>query len=222
MTLSAAATTADVEYYSYGTGVVTTDGLQMNYRIIECYQVENDCYKTGEIIDGPKGIVVHSTAANNPYIKRYVDCPAEFGTNSYNNHWNQSGVSKMVHAFIGYDKNVNIAIANTLPYEYACWGVGTGSNGSYNSSHIQFEICEDATNSSTSDCQTYFNKAVFGAAVEYCAYLCRRFSLSVDSIVSHKESHDLGYGSNHGDPESWLTKFGKTMDDFRNRVKSLL
>ena len=32
---------------------------------------ENECYKTGRKIK-PKGIMVHSTGANNPYLRRYV------------------------------------------------------------------------------------------------------------------------------------------------------
>lgn len=49
----------------------------------------NACYKAGRTIK-PKGIMVHSTGANNPYMKRYVD-PDDglLGKNQYNNHWNQ-------------------------------------------------------------------------------------------------------------------------------------
>lgn len=32
---------------------------------------ENACYKAGRKIT-PKGIMVHSTGANNPYLRRYV------------------------------------------------------------------------------------------------------------------------------------------------------
>ena len=30
----------------------------------------------------------------------------------------------------------------------------------------------------------------------------------------------LGYGSNHGDPENWLNRFGMNMDDFRAQVRA--
>ena len=218
-----------MQFYAYGSGTNTGSGSggstttvtpQMTHRLLTCYQTKNECYLNGESIGVPKGIVVHSTGVNNPFLKRYVDYPEEVGVNSNGNHWNQSGIDTMVHAFIGLDKNNNVAIVNTLPYTYACWGVGSGSKGSYNYSpngHIQFEICEDGL-----DDFAYFNDAVFGAAVEYCAYLCRRFSFSVNSIVSHKETHALGYGSNHGDPENWLTNFEKTMNDFRTAVEAQL
>ena len=49
----------------------------------------NACYKAGRTIT-PKGIMVHSTGANNPNLKRYVG-PDDglLGKNQYNNHWNQ-------------------------------------------------------------------------------------------------------------------------------------
>ena len=66
--------------------------------------VNNPCYKAGRTIV-PKGIMVHSTGANNPTLKRYVG-PDDglLGRNLYNNHWNQDkpGARQVcVHAFIG-------------------------------------------------------------------------------------------------------------------------
>lgn len=187
-------------------------------KIIICHQTKNPCFIKAEPMT-PKGIVVHSTGANNPNLKRYVDCEAELGKNQYGNHWNQGSAQKMVHAFIGKDKAGNVAVVNTLPYDMACWGVGRGRKGSYNydpTGHIQFEMCEDNLTD-----KGYF-QAVIQAAEEYCAYLCREFHLPVSSIVSHKEAHAQGYGSNHGDPHHWLSKFGMTMDDFRQAVEDIL
>ena len=39
--------------------------------MLTCLLTENDCYKANRKIT-PAGIVVHSTGANNPYVKRYV------------------------------------------------------------------------------------------------------------------------------------------------------
>lgn len=187
--------------------------------IITAYATKNDCYKAARKMI-PKGIVVHSTGANNPNLKRYVDAPAEVGANQYGNHWNNPvsvlGRSVCVHSFIGYAADgKTVKVANILPYNYCCWGVGSGPKGSYNynPAYIQFEMCED-------DCknQTYF-EAVYKTAVEYCAYLCKEFNIPVENIVSHKEAHALGYGSNHGDPNNWWDNFGRTMNDFRAAVK---
>ena len=49
---------------------------------------ENACYKAGRKIT-VKGIMVHSTGANNPMLKRYVGPDdGKLGKNRYNNHWN--------------------------------------------------------------------------------------------------------------------------------------
>lgn len=187
-------------------------------RLIRAYQTKNSCYKAAKAAK-QIGILVHSTGANNPNLKRYVDDEANLGKNEYGNHWNQSGIDKCMHAFIGKDKNGEVAVVETLPYEYACWGCGNGSKGSFNynpTAHIQFEICEDGLTN-----QDYFNQ-VFAAAIEYCAYLCKKFGFKVDSIVSHKEAAAIGYASNHSDCDHWLAKFGKNMAWFRAEVQKIL
>ena len=188
--------------------------------IIKAHAVNNLCYIAAQKMS-PKGIVVHSTGANNPYLKRYVDAPNEVGTNRYGNHWNvatPAGRKVCVHAFIGYDKNEQIRVAELLPLDICCWGVGSGKNGSYNynPAYIQFEICED----NLAD-KAYYDNA-FAIAAEYCAELCRNYNISVDNIVGHCEAYRLGYGCNHRDPEHWMKKFGETMADFRTRVSKIL
>ena len=208
--------------------------------IITAYATKNDCYKRAQKMT-PKGIVVHSTGANNPYLKRYVDAPDEVGVNQYGNHWNNPisvmGRSVCVHSFIGYDKNNKVRIANILPYNYCCWGVGAipydkngkelssesdprfdhfGPSFNYNPAYIQFEMCEDGLTD-----KTYF-AAVRDMAIDYCVYLCKEYNIPVENIVSHKEAHALGYGSNHGDPDNWWSKHGYTMDMFRAAVKAKL
>lgn len=184
--------------------------------INKCLLINNSCYKKASKMV-PQGIVVHSTGANNPYLKRYVQ-PDDgiLGKNQYNNDWNRSGLNSCVNAFIGKDKNGIVRCYQTLPFNYMPWGCASGNKGSYNYTHIQFEICEDALKD-----EKYFNEA-FGVAIELCAYLCDKYNLSVDSIVSHHEAHLKGYASNHGDCDHWLKKFNKNMDWFRNEVKAKL
>ena len=188
--------------------------------IIKAHAVKNLCYIAFKKMN-PKGIVVHSTGANNPNLKRYVDAPSDVGVNRYSNHWNvaKPGGSKVcVHAFIGYDKDKNIKVAEILPLDRCCWGVGKGKNGSdnYDPASIQLEICEDSLTD-----KNYYNQ-VFNTAAEYCAVLCKEFNIDVEKIVGHCEAYRLGYGSNHCDPEHWMKKFGENMSDFRKRVSELL
>ena len=175
--------------------------------IITAYATKNDCYKAQQPMT-PVGIVLHSTGVNNPHLKRYVDCKSECGINWYNNHWNNPS-SKIgdvcVHSFIGYDKNYEVRVANILPYNYACWGCGSGKYGSYNynpTGHIQIELCEDNLWN-----EEYFNE-VYRVAAEYCAMLCKKFNLQPATIVSHAEAYKKGYASNHADCDHWFSIHG--------------
>ncbi len=175
----------------------------------------NACYKAGRTIT-PKGIMVHSTGANNPTLKRYVG-PDDglLGRNQYNNHWNQDkpgGRQICVHAFIGKLADGSIATYQTLPWNHRGWHAG----GKANDTHIGFEICEDALTDAT-----YFNK-VYTEAVELCVYLCRLYGLTEKDIIGHYEGHQKGIASNHGDPRNWFPKHGKSMDTFRAEVKNAL
>ncbi|MFA5638414.1 MAG: N-acetylmuramoyl-L-alanine amidase [Anaerovoracaceae bacterium] len=179
----------------------------------------NACFKVGKTIT-PKGIMVHSTGANNPWLKRYIG-PDDglLGKNQYNNHWNQEkpgGREVCVHAFIGKLANGTIATYQTLPWNQRGWHCGSGSKGSGNDTHISFEICED----NLAD-ETFFNK-VYQEAVELCVYLCKQYGLTEKDIIGHYEGYQKGIASNHGDPRNWFPKHGKSMDTFRADVKNAL
>jgi N-acetylmuramoyl-L-alanine amidase len=175
----------------------------------------NACYKAGKSIK-PKGIMVHSTGANNPWLKRYVG-PDDglLGKNQYNNHWNQDkpgGRQVCVHAFIGKLADGSIATYQTLPWNHRGWHAG----GDANNTHIGFEICEDGLTDAS-----YFS-AVYKEAVELCVHLCKLYGLSEKDIICHSEGYKQGIASNHADVMHWFPKHGKTMDTFRADVKKLL
>ena len=79
---------------------------------------ENACYKAGRKIT-VKGIMVHSTGANNPWLKRYVGPDdGKLGKNQNNNHWNTYhpvGREVYVHGFIGKLADGSVATYQTLP-----------------------------------------------------------------------------------------------------------
>jgi hypothetical protein len=176
---------------------------------------KNDCYKVGQKIT-VKGIMVHSTGANNPNLKRYVG-PDDglLGHNSNNNHWNQprpDGQQKCVHAFIGKLTNGSIATYQTLPWNHRGWHAG----GKANDTHIGFEICEDGLTD-----KDYFN-AIYKEAIDLCVYLCRQFGLTEKDIICHSEGAALGIASNHADVMHWFPRHGKSMDTFRADVRKQL
>ncbi len=175
----------------------------------------NACFRAGKTII-PQGIMVHSTGANNPWLKRYVG-PDDglLGKNQYNNHWNQDkpgGRQVCVHAFVGKLADGAIATYQTLPWNHRGWHAG----GKANDTHIGFEICEDGLSDIT-----YFNK-VYREAVELCVYLCKLYGLTEKNITCHSEGRKLGIASNHADVMHWFPKHGKSMDTFRAEVKKAL
>ena len=180
---------------------------------------KNDCYQKGETIV-PKGVMIHSTGANNPWLRRYVG-PDDglLGENQYGNHWNRPGVSACVHAFIGRRADGTVDTYQTLPWNYRGWHCGRSGNDT----HISFEICED----SLAD-EDYFRQT-YQAAVELTAYLCHTYDLDPMApgvVVDHAEGHELGIASGHSDVRHWWSRFGVSMDNFRedvnNKVKGLI
>ena len=183
--------------------------------ILKAHQTKNRCYQQGLKVTHT-GILMHSTGAVNRELRRYVDAPDRLGANQHNNHWNSEKADKAVHAFIGYDKDEKIIVVETLPLSISCWGSGSGKNGSFNRTHIQFEICQG------SDTDAAYYKAAIAVAEKYCAHLCKERGWTAEDIISHKEAAEAGKASNHGDPDSWMKKFGDSMDDFRARVNARL
>lgn len=163
---------------------------------------------------GPIGAVLHSIGTPQPSAKVIAD------------YFNSQHVEASVHAVIQAD-GVCYQLA---PWNYRMWHVG----GSANNTHIGVEMTEP-------DCIWYDEKngyklhiedreralahvrKTYSAAVELFAGLCEKFGwnpLEDGVLLSHKECHARGLGSNHGDPEHLWSALGTgyTMDTFRAAV----
>ena len=182
----------------------------------QLFLTNNECYKIGKK-HAIKGIMLHSTGANNPNLGRYIG-PDDGYLNSGNNHWNvfrPNGRQVCVHAFIGKLKDGSIATYQTLPWDMVGWHSGSGAKGSANfMGYIGFEICEDNLTD-----RSYFDK-VYKESVELCTYLCSENNLNpLTDIICHSEGYKQGIASNHADVMHWFPKYGKSMDTFRQDVK---
>ena len=183
----------------------------------EAYARSSGAFKTPRPMPqgSPVGIIIHTTGADNPNLKRYVNAPEICGVNPYKNYFDRPDSNVCPHAVIGKDKNGDVRAAKLLPWNVCCWGCGNGSKGSYNyaPAYIQIEIAEDALND-----RAYFEEA-FGLAADLCQRLMKNYpTIKPGNIISHKEACARDYASNHGDPEHWLARFGKNMDWFRSLV----
>lgn len=207
-----------------------------NQKPLVCMMTQSSCYR-GTRKMAVKGILWHSTGANNPTLKRYVQPDDndpnrqtllnKIGVNPNGNDWNHMAIEAGLNAWIGQLADGTVAAVQTMPWDYAPWGCGAGSRGSCNNGWIQFEICEDNLNNSG-----YFQK-VYTEACELTAYLCKLYNIDpkgkvsfngvqVPTILCHQDSYQLGLGSNHGDVYHWFNKYGRTMDTVRNDVANLL
>ena len=201
-------------------------------KIYQQFATRNDCYRRNQAelakspgsrdsryaryYQGPRGVMIHSTGANNPTLRRYVQ-PNDglLGVNPNGNDWNRPGLEVAVHAFIGLTQTGEVAAYQILPWEYRAWHCG----GDANDTHLSFEICED----SLSD-RDYFERT-YKAAMELTADLCRKFGLdplAPGVIISHAEGAKLGIASNHADVGHWWGRFSRTMEDFRRDVSKSL
>jgi hypothetical protein len=199
-------------------------------------QTNSTCYK-GTRKMTVLGVLWHSTGANNPWLKRYVQPSSndanysslmkKLGKNQYGNDWNHIDRQAGLNCWIGKFDDGSVGTVQTMPWDYRPWGCGSGSKGSCNDGWIQFEICEDALTD-----KAYFDK-VYKEAVEITAYLCKMYNLNpkgtvtkngvkVPVILDHTTSCSLGFGSNHGDVKHWFSRYGKTLDDVRNDVAKLM
>lgn len=182
--------------------------------IKQYYLTNNSCYSNPKIIK-PIGFMLHSTGANNPNLKRYIQ-PDDgiIGYNEYQNDWNRPfpQVDTMVHGFIGKDDFGIVRAYQILPYDYKAWHCG----GSGNNTHVSWEMCEDDLTD-----KSYFN-STYSIAVEVATDFCKQYNYDETCIVDHSEGNKLGIASNHGDVKHWFSRFGKTMDDFREDVRKNL
>lgn len=192
----------------------------MSLNLHQQFATKNKCYITGAKIT-PCGVMVHSTGANNPNLKRYVQ-PDDglLGANPYGNSMNEykpGGRTVCPHAFIGKLADGSIAAYQILPWDMEGWHAGGEANAL---GYIGFEICEDGLSD-----PDYFN-AVYREAVELTAYLCNMYGFDPHGynedgypyVLCHSEGYMLDIASNHGDVMHWFPRHGKSMDTFRADV----
>ena len=209
----------------------------MSFSPYICIQTNSTCYKQTKSMN-VLGILWHSTGANNPNLKRYVqplktdtnykEAINKLGKNAGGNDWNHVSNNAGVNAFIGKFADGTVGTVQAMPWNYRPWGCGSGTKGSCNDGWIQFEICEDNLKD-----KAYAQK-VWDEAIALTAYLCKKYNLdpngtvkkngvNIPVITCHSDACKLGFGSNHADINHWFPKIlGKNMSNARAEVAALL
>ncbi|MDL2318784.1 SpoIID/LytB domain-containing protein [Eubacteriales bacterium OttesenSCG-928-A19] len=175
------------------------------YPIMVDLHTKNDCYlkavKTGERMI-PQGIMVHSVGCKGTrYVPRWQK-------------WNTPDFKKCVHGFID---DAEPGIYQTLPYDFAGWHCA----GAGNKTHIAFEICEPTKDTPENAADLYAKTLYF------CTWLCRKYSIPPEYVISHAEGYKMGIANNHSDVGHWWGKKGTpwepyTMDRLRAEIAAEL
>ena len=184
-------------------------------QIVKQFIKRNQHYTNYKVIP-VRTLVLHSVGCPQPNPKVFV------------NSWNSPSVPYVTQLVVGIDTAYEVLpCMQTKGKAYRCYHVGTA-----NSYSIGVEMTEPSTIKYTQGSQWIdLNPsktkahvlATYETAVDVFAQLCIFHGidpLSYRAILSHKECHDLGIGTNHGDVEHIWDKYGLTMNQFRKDVKA--
>lgn len=164
--------------------------------IIKSFTKNNQCFKNNTKIE-VKGLMLHSVGCAQPSAQVFIK------------QFDNASLQKAVHAFIDFNTG---DVYQCLEWNIKAWHCG----GRGNSSMIGVELCEPSKKGGD------FTKA-YNSAVELFAMLCKKYNLCpLTDITSHYEGYQRGIASNHADPKPLLSKYGKTMNQFRQDVKNAM
>ena len=185
--------------------------------IVESILTNNPCFKAGKKIK-VKGLMLHSVGCPQPSAEVFM------------RQWNNPNAARAcVHAFI--DGNTG-KVYQSLQLEHGAWHVGGRSNDTLIGVYMCEPSCMKYTGGasfvcSDRDAAMAVVKRTYETAVELFAFLCKQFGLDplADGvIVSHKEGHDRGIATGHGDPDHLWNglQSGYTMEGFRKDVNAAM
>lgn len=189
-------------------------------KLITNYLTRNDCYNSGKRIN-PVGIQIHTIGTG------------QNTGSSLLSYWNQPGLDCCVH-YVCDAETVGLAY-QLMPENYYSWADG----GYGNRNLITIEQMESDYIKYTSganyriDNLEKFKADIlrsYQTCVELCASICKRkgwnpntkLSNGLYLISSHNEGRLLGVSSAHVDPDHVWSKFGLSMNRFRNDVKQMI
>lgn len=184
--------------------------------IIKNYLTNNDCYKTGRTIT-PIGIQIHTIGTSQNTASALLS------------YWNQPGIECCVH-YVCDAETPGLAY-QILPDNFYSWSdAGIG-----NRSLITIEQMESDYMKYTGGASYYITDETkfkadimrsYNTCVELCAKICKdygwnpwtKLSCGLYLISSHNEGRQAGLSSAHVDPDHVWSRYGLSMDGFRNAV----
>lgn len=149
----------------------------------------------------PEGVVIHETA--DPGATAHDEAIY------FNREW--MNMYSYVHAFVDHQRVIQM-----MTPKYGAWGAGPMANDRF----VQVELCEETDRNN-------FAKSINNDAI-YVAKILHRYHLKPTNathnghgtVWSHAAVSKFLGGTDHGDPVGYFAKWGYSMDDFFNLIKS--
>ena len=186
--------------------------------IVQRYVTKSPIFAKIDKMKKVEGLTLHSVGCAQPKAMVFI------------NLWD-------VPTFNSYSVTAIIDANDGTVYQCRDWDARSAHvGGSANNTHIGVETCEPPNikyvGGATLTCSDpakalEYVKRTYDSAVELFAWLCDKYDLNPTKdgvIISHKEAHDRGMGSNHGDIDHLWRQLNApyTMDGFRADVKAKL
>jgi len=166
----------------------------MDYSITKKITLRN---QSNQLLINPRGVEIHSTATPNATDE------------NENTYFNNNNVGANAHAFVDYD-----SITQNVETRNQAWGAGPTANSKY----LMIELCE------FDDPEKF--RQTWLRAVWLTAYWLRNVvgtnAVDGNTVPAHADTSKWWHETDHTDPIAYFAKHGKTMDDFRHDVNTLL
>lgn len=212
--------------------------MAIKFDPFECMMTHSTCYRSTTTMS-IKGVLWHSTGAENDSLKRYVQ-PYEgdkdyekkiskLGLNRNHNDWNHVEKQAGLNCWIGRFADGSVGTVQTMPWNFRPWGCGSREyynkskkkyeyGPSCNDGWIQFEICEDDLKNKS------YAEAVWNEAVNFTAWICDMYNLDPMGTVKKKDY----YGNMINVPvildhkTAWSLGFGSGHGDIQHWFPKIL
>jgi peptidoglycan hydrolase-like protein with peptidoglycan-binding domain len=168
-------------------------GGKRMYPIIQNFISRNRSHQALSAI----GMVVHATD--------------DFGATDENEqrYFNSGDRQASANAFIDWD-----SITETVPDNEVAWHAGPTANHRF----IGVELCEPATHDAAKFNEVW-NRAVWYFATKFINRI-RCKTITKSNLMSHAEVSNTWHETDHQDPISYFSAYGKTVDQFRAEVQA--
>lgn len=221
--------------HKYGITSLTATTTYQSWGTISEGEISGDA--TGELdgdfddnVNVRKNIIFHPSGKNTmKHIVLHTSCAPGLSAERIARVVQNQGLS--VHGVID-----DVGVMQTAEFDALCRHCGNGNQYSFGfeqTEHKAIKWNKNATKCTWDDkdqsaIKSYHDK-LYANAVALFASLCKKYHISPNDILSHKEIAKKYGGSDHGDPEElwdvFRTKFGDnkwTMNAFRNNVRKAM